>query len=84
METPRCWNTEAGLFQTTQTMSVYNPTAETTVESSDEPTITRHVEPESQAVVAGEPATYFKCECGREAMREQDLRSEAHLEECDA
>lgn len=68
-------------------MSVYESATKTTVESSTETesTITRHVEPESQAVVAGEPATYFRCEtCRTEAMCEQDLRSEAHFEECDA
>lgn len=65
-------------------MSTTDASVETAVEPSDEPTITRHVEPESQALTTGEPAAYFRCECGREAMRERDLRSEAHLEECDA
>lgn len=73
------------VVSTIQPMSTTDATVETAVEPThEEPTITRHVEPESQAVVAGEPATYFKCECGREAMREQDLRSEAHKAECGA
>lgn len=66
-------------------MSVYNPPVQNDVEeSNDEPTITRHVEPESQALTTGEPATYFRCECGRESMRKRDLRSEAHAAECTA
>lgn len=61
-------------------MSTHEPAAQTTVEpTTDEPTITRHVEPESQGA-----ATYFRCACGREAMRERDLRSEAHKDECAA
>ncbi|MFC6906868.1 hypothetical protein [Halalkalicoccus tibetensis] len=48
-------------------------------EPASEPEITRHVEPPEQG-----GATYYRCECGREAMREQDLRSDAHREECSA
>lgn len=66
-------------------MSAYGPTTETTVgPQANQPTITRHVEPESQALVPGEPEVYFRCACGREAMRRQDLRSEYHREECTA
>lgn len=66
-------------------MSVHEPATQTAVESTTEkPTITRPVEPESQAVVRGEPATFYRCECGTEAMREQDLRSVAHKAECGA
>ena len=78
---PACWTTRAGLFRSTQPMSIYDPTTETAVESNDEnePAITTHVELESQGA-----QTYFRCSCGREAMRKRDLRSEAHKEECDA
>ncbi|MFC6906781.1 hypothetical protein [Halalkalicoccus tibetensis] len=66
-------------------MSIHESATQTTVESAtDKPTIMRHVEPESQALIRGESATYFRCECGCEAMREHDLRSEAHNEECSA
>ena len=44
-----------------------------------EPTITRHYEAPEQGA-----QTYYRCECGREAMRRKDLRSEAHREECTA
>lgn len=42
-----------------------------------EPEITQHVEPAEQG-----GAVYFRCECGREAMRRGDLRSDYHQAEC--
>lgn len=49
-----------------------------------EPEITRHVEPESQALVRGEPASYFRCECcGVEAMSRKIVEA-GHREGCEA
>ena len=74
----------AGLSQLTRSARKptfgYEAETETTVESTDDkPAITTHVEPPEHGA-----CTYYRCVCGRVALRRKDLRSEAHLEECDA
>jgi hypothetical protein len=44
-----------------------------------EPEISRHYESPEQGA-----AVYYRCECGREAMRERDLTGETHRAECSA
>lgn len=79
---PACWNTRAGLFQSTQTMSVYEPNPQTAVESNEKkPTITG---PYMEPPEISNATTYWHCSaCGRESIHKQDTQCPAfHAEDC--